>query len=89
LLTNYVYKLRPNHTQDLKMSNWVDLLRSHYNWCLNDRIIQYNQQFVLRDYCELRNKAVRTGKNQLKKSDYYIKKSAIGVKHINGKSLAK
>jgi putative transposase len=55
LLTNYVYKLRPNHTQDLKMSNWVDLLRSHYNWCLNDRIIQYNQQFVLRDYCELRN----------------------------------
>ncbi|WP_293278714.1 helix-turn-helix domain-containing protein [Microcoleus sp. PH2017_31_RDM_U_A] len=55
MLTNYVYKLRPNKTQDLKMSNWVDMLRSHYNWCLNDRIIQYNQQFVQGDYCDIRN----------------------------------
>ncbi|MCC3428315.1 MAG: transposase [Microcoleus sp. PH2017_01_SCD_O_A] len=55
MLTNYVYKLRPNQTQDLKMSNWVDMLRSHYNWCLNDRIIQYNQQFVQGDYCDIRN----------------------------------
>jgi putative transposase len=55
LLTNYVYKLRPSQTQDLKMSNWVDMLRSHYNWCLNDRIIQYNQQFVQGEYCDLRN----------------------------------
>jgi len=31
LLANYVYKLRPNPTQDAKMSNWVDMLRSHYN----------------------------------------------------------
>ncbi|WP_445175996.1 helix-turn-helix domain-containing protein [Microcoleus sp.] len=40
LLTKYVYKLRPNQTQLLKMSVWVDMLRSHYNWCLNDRITQ-------------------------------------------------
>jgi putative transposase len=53
LLTNYVYKLRPNQTQDLKMSNWVDMLRGHYNWCLNDRIIQYNQQFFQGDYCQI------------------------------------
>jgi len=53
LLTNYVYKLRPNQTQDLKMSNWVDMLRGHYNWCLNDRIIQYNQQFFQGDYCHI------------------------------------
>ncbi|WP_445301965.1 helix-turn-helix domain-containing protein [Microcoleus sp. N9_B4] len=33
MVTNYVYKLRPNRTQDSKMSHWVDMLRSHYNWC--------------------------------------------------------
>jgi putative transposase len=53
LLTNYVYKLRPNPTQDAKMSNWVDMLRSHYNWCLNDRITQYNQQFVQGNYSDI------------------------------------
>jgi putative transposase len=53
LLTNYVYKLRPNPKQDAKMSNWVDMLRSHYNWCLNDRITQYNQQFVQGNYCDV------------------------------------
>ncbi|MEG3862484.1 RNA-guided endonuclease InsQ/TnpB family protein [Microcoleus sp. herbarium12] len=56
MLTNYVYKLRPNQTQTLKMSAWVDMLRSHYNWCLNDRICQYNQQFVQGDYCDIRTK---------------------------------
>ncbi len=53
MLTNYVYKLRPNPTQDAKMSNWVDMLRSHYNWCLNDRITLYNQQFVQGNYCDI------------------------------------
>ncbi|WP_445247753.1 RNA-guided endonuclease InsQ/TnpB family protein [Microcoleus sp. OTE_8_concoct_300] len=54
LLTNYVYKLRPNQTQTSKMSAWVDLLRSQYNWCLNDRIVQYNQQFIQGDYCDIK-----------------------------------
>ncbi|MEG4321594.1 MULTISPECIES: helix-turn-helix domain-containing protein [unclassified Microcoleus] len=40
MLTNYIYKLRPNQTQAFKMSAWVDMLRGHYNWCLNDRITQ-------------------------------------------------
>jgi putative transposase len=39
------------------MSHWVDMLRSHYNWCLNDRITQYNQQFVQSDYCDIRTKS--------------------------------
>ncbi|WYL94328.1 MAG: transposase [Gloeotrichia echinulata IR180] len=39
------------------MSNWVDMLRSHYNWCLNDRITQYAQQFIQGDYCDIRTKA--------------------------------
>ncbi|WP_256529744.1 helix-turn-helix domain-containing protein [Limnofasciculus baicalensis] len=46
MLTNYVYKLRHNTTQNLKISNWVNMLRSHYNWCLGDRIAQYNQQYI-------------------------------------------
>jgi putative transposase len=57
LLTNYVYKLRPNQAQDLKMSNWVDMLRSHYNWCINDRITQYNQQFIQGNYCDIRTQS--------------------------------
>jgi putative transposase len=57
LLTNYVYKLRPNITQSSTMSRWVDMLRSHYNWCLNDRLTQYAQQFIQGDYCDIRTKA--------------------------------
>lgn len=56
MLTNYVYKLRPNRTQSSKMSAWIDLLRSQYNWCLGDRICQYSQQFIQGDYCDIRTK---------------------------------
>ena len=57
MLTNSTYKLRPNQTQELKMSNWVDMLRSHYNGCLNDRTAQYSQQFVQGNYCEIKTKS--------------------------------
>jgi len=57
MLTNYIYKLRPNQTQCLKMANWVDMLRSQYNWCLGDRITQYNQQFIQGNYSDLRTKS--------------------------------
>jgi putative transposase len=54
VLTNYIYKLRPNQTQSSKMAAWVDMLRNQYNWCLNDRITQYHQQFIQGDYCDLK-----------------------------------
>ena len=57
MLTNYVYKLRPNISQSNKMDNWLDMLRSTYNWSLADRIAQYNQQFIQGDYCDIRTKA--------------------------------
>ncbi|MEG4574219.1 helix-turn-helix domain-containing protein [Microcoleus sp. N3A4] len=57
MLTNYVYKLRPNQTESSKMSAWIDMLRSQYNWNLNDRITQYNQQFIQGDYCCIKTKA--------------------------------
>jgi len=57
LLTNYVYKIRPNISQSNKMDNWLDMLRSTYNWSLADRIAQYNQQFIQGDYCDIRTRA--------------------------------
>lgn len=55
MLTNYVYKLRPDRTQDAKMSHWLDMLRSHYNWCLNDRITQYDRHFFQGNYCDIKS----------------------------------
>ncbi|RUS93290.1 hypothetical protein DSM106972_096460 [Dulcicalothrix desertica PCC 7102] len=57
MLTNYVYKLQPNESQSTGMGRWIDMLRSHYNWCLNDRISQYNQKFIQGEYCDVRTKA--------------------------------
>lgn len=56
MLTNYVYKLRPNVTQSNKMSEWLDMLRSTYNWSLADRMAQYNQQFIQGDCCDIRTR---------------------------------
>lgn len=39
------------------MVSWLDMLRSHYNWCLADRINNYCQPFIQGAYCQLRNKA--------------------------------
>ncbi len=57
MLTNYVYKLKPNVTQSSEMTRWLDMLRSHYNWCLGDRISQYYQQFIQGNYCDIRTLA--------------------------------
>lgn len=41
------------------MVNWLNMLRSHYNFCLRDRIDSYEQvkQPKLGNYCDLRTKA--------------------------------
>jgi len=57
LLTNYVFKLRPNLHQADNMSEWLNMLRSSYNWSLADRIAQYNHQFIQGDYCDIRTRA--------------------------------
>ncbi|MGB3204553.1 MAG: transposase [Crinalium sp.] len=58
MLSSQVYKLRPNNQQSAQMDSWIDMLRSHYNWCLADRIENYQQQFIQGEYCSLRTKAV-------------------------------
>ncbi|MGF1672571.1 MAG: RNA-guided endonuclease InsQ/TnpB family protein [Rivularia sp. (in: cyanobacteria)] len=57
MLTNYVFKLRPNVTQSNDMSNWLNMLRSSYNWCLGDRLSQYYQQLIQGNYCDIRTKS--------------------------------
>ncbi|NEO97677.1 MAG: transposase [Symploca sp. SIO2E9] len=57
MILSYVYKLRPSGSQSAKMDLWLNMLRSHYNWCLSDRIQTYHQQFLQGDYCHLRSKA--------------------------------
>lgn len=52
-----MYKLRPNVSESSKMDDWLNMLRSTYNWSLADRIAQYNQQFIQGDYCDIRTKA--------------------------------
>ena len=56
MILSYQYKLRPNISQSGKMSDWLNMLRAHYNWCLNDRIFHYEQRFIEGEYCELRSK---------------------------------
>lgn len=34
----YIFKLKPNSRQDKLMSEWLDMLRATYNYCLRDRI---------------------------------------------------
>ncbi|WP_211293197.1 RNA-guided endonuclease InsQ/TnpB family protein, partial [Brunnivagina elsteri] len=43
--------------QTEQMLCWVDMLRSHYNWCLGDRLTQFNQQYIQGNYCDIRTKA--------------------------------
>jgi len=49
--------LRSNQTQELKMSSWVNMLRSHYNWFLNDKTTQYSQHLIQGKYCEINPKS--------------------------------
>ena len=59
MIKAHKYKLKPNSSQKAKMVNWLGMLRSHYNFCLRDRIDSYEQvtQPKLGDYCDLRSKA--------------------------------
>jgi Helix-turn-helix domain. len=60
MLLSYKYKLRPNQKQSIKLGQWLDLLRSSYNWCLRDRIDGWYQQFIMGEYCDLQTQAVAT-----------------------------
>lgn len=55
MLIAYNYKLKPNKTQASIMTDWLNMLRAQYNFCLRDRIESYEQVTVpvLGEYCRL------------------------------------
>jgi putative transposase len=57
MILSYVYKLRPSDSQSVTIDAWLNMLKSHYNWCLADRIETYHAQFIQGAYCSLRTKA--------------------------------
>ncbi|MDJ0580500.1 transposase [Crocosphaera sp.] len=59
MILAYKYKLRVSSFQEAMMSNWLSMLRSHYNFCLRDRIEAYEQvkSPKLGNYSDLKTKA--------------------------------
>ncbi|MGK7880405.1 MAG: RNA-guided endonuclease InsQ/TnpB family protein [Crocosphaera sp.] len=59
MILAYKYKLKASASQEIKMTNWLSMLRSHYNFCLRDRIEAYEQvKFPkLGNYSDLKTKA--------------------------------
>ncbi|WP_342597415.1 transposase [Cyanobacterium aponinum UTEX 3222] len=59
MIVAYKFKLKPNSSQKAIMVNWLNMLRSHYNFCLRDRIETYEQVTIpkLGNYCDLKTKA--------------------------------
>ena len=43
MILAHVYKLKPNSEQCANLTNWLSMLRAHYNFCLRDRIEAYEQ----------------------------------------------
>lgn len=55
MLIAYTYKLKPSKTQASTMTEWLNMLRAQYNFCLRDRIESYEQVKapMLAEYCRL------------------------------------
>ena len=54
MFLSYKYKLRPSNQQVVKLSDWLNMLRATYNWCLGDRIEGGHQQFLMGNFCDLK-----------------------------------
>lgn len=59
MIVTHKYKLKPSESQEKIILNWISMLRSHYNYCLRDRIEAYEEVKTPRlgEYCDLRTKA--------------------------------
>ncbi len=60
MILAFCYKLKPSLSQQRTIAHWMAMLRSHYNYCLADRIGSYEEvrSPKLGEYCDLRTKAV-------------------------------
>ena len=59
MIVTHKYKIRPSVSQQQVIKDWINKLRSHYNYCLRDRIEAYEQVKYpkLGEYCDLKTKA--------------------------------
>ncbi len=59
MILAYQYKLKVSPSQTMMMTDWLSMLRSHYNFCLRDRIETYEQvrSPKLGNYSDLKTKA--------------------------------
>ncbi len=59
MILAYKYKLKASPSQEITMANWLSMLRSHYNFCLRDRIEAYEQvkSPKLGNYSDVKTKA--------------------------------
>ena len=57
MILAYIYKLKPTSTQSALISDWLNMLRAHYNFSLRDRIEAYEQVIrpLLGNYSRLDN----------------------------------
>jgi len=58
MILSYKYKLKPKQSQQQTMLHWIAMLRSHYNYCLRDRIESYEEVTAPRlgNYSDLKRK---------------------------------
>jgi putative transposase len=59
MILAYKFKLKPNSSQEALMADWINMLRSHYNFCLRDRIVSYEEVTFSRlgNYSSLKTKS--------------------------------
>ncbi|MDF5720756.1 MAG: transposase [Rhizonema sp. PD37] len=57
IILGYIYKLKPSIEQSNKMHQWLNMLRTTYNYNLADRINCYQSRFVFGNYCDIKTKA--------------------------------
>ena len=53
MLLSYQYKIKPNSEQEIVMTQWLELLRRHYNYCLGQRLDWLNRTRSSIDRCSL------------------------------------
>ena len=58
MIIAYKYKLKPSHSQQQIMRDWLNMLRANYNYCLADRINSYEQVTKPKrgNYCDIKTK---------------------------------
>lgn len=74
MIITYCYKLKPSPQQVVKMDNWLELLRRHWNYALGQRLDWLRRTRCQVDRCSIVSEPI--GKIP-EKVDYYTQQSAL------------